>query len=97
MILTETFPAVARHVEIEKLLHFSFRKEPVILIQFHTPDGINIGRTPEHIGFAIVVDKKIGVLQVMKDGGCSFPFAALRILGIENTHRTRRITGDIKH
>ena len=97
VVLAETFPTVAGHVEAEKLFHLSFGKKAVILVQLHSSDGIDIGRSPEHIGPAVIVDKQVRVLQVMQDGGGGFPFSPLRVVGVKDTHRTGRIAGDVEH
>ena len=88
MILTKTLPTMFRHIQIEKFFRLPFLCKTVIFIQFHTPDRINIGRSPEHISFPIVINKQIRILQIMQNGRRSFPITGSRIIGIKDAHRT---------
>ena len=73
MVFTETFPAMFRHIQIEEFFRFSLLDETPVLVQFHSPDRIHIGRTPEHIRFTVIVNKQIGILQIMQNCRNSFP------------------------
>ena len=47
MVLAETFPAVLRHIQAEKLDRLALDQETIILVQLLAPKRINIGRAPK--------------------------------------------------
>lgn len=64
MVLSETFPAMFGHVEVEECYRFAFLDETVVLVELYPPDGIDVGGAPKHIGFTIIVNKECRVLQI---------------------------------
>lgn len=75
MVFAKAFPAVLLHIKIEEGHGFAVYQKATVLVQLLTPDRIYVGRSPKHIGLIVVVDKQCRILQVVQNGGHSFPVA----------------------
>ena len=73
MIFAEALPAMPGRIKVEQFDLVAFRYETMVLVQSDTADGINILRAPEHVSAAVVINKKIRVLKIVKDGRNSLP------------------------
>ena len=83
--------------EIEKFQLLAFLYETMVLVELHAANGPLVGRAPEHVSTAVIIKKKVRVLQVGDDGRSGFPVTRLGVVGIKHTHHTRRIATDIKY
>ena len=97
MIFSKTFPTMFLWVEIEKFQLLAFLYETMVLVELHAANGPLVGRAPEHVSTAVIIKKKVRVLQVGDDGRSGFPVTRLGVVGIKHTHHTRRIATDIKY
>ena len=97
MVLTKPLPAMVVKVKPEQLLTLAFRMETTMRVKFHTTDREYVGRPPEHICPAVIVDKQIRVLQIEQYAWLSLPFSGFGIIRIHHTHSSRRVAAYIQH
>ena len=97
MVLAETLPAVIVKVEPEQFLTLALRMETPVRVKFHSPDRKHVGRPPEHISPAVIVDKQIRILQIEQYSRLGLPFPGFRVVGIHHAHRSRRVAAHIQH
>ena len=96
VVLAEAFPSVRSAVHAEEFDGRAFDQEAVLHIEFLSAYRIYVGRAPEHICLAVIVDEQVRILEVVKYGRHGSPFAAERVIGVHNAHRTGRIAGHIE-
>ena len=96
MVLPEALPAVRAAVRVEKLHSGPADAETVAHIQLLAPDREDVGRAPEHIGLAVVVDEERRILQVVKDQRSALPLPRRGVVRIEHAHRAGGIAADVE-
>lgn len=96
MVLAKTLLTMLSHIELEQLGRLALNQETVLAIELLATSRKDIRRSPEKISLAIIVDKEIGILQVVQDGRRRLPVARLGIVGIEHAHRAGRIPHDVE-
>ena len=88
VVLAEAFPPVRGAVHAEKSYGRALDKEAVLHIELLSPYRIYVGRAPEHICLAVIVDEQVRILEVVKYGRHGSPFAAERVVAVHYAHRT---------
>ena len=96
VVLAEAFPPVRGAVHAEEFDGRAFDQEAVLHIEFLSAYRIYVGRAPEHICLAVIVDEEVGILKVVKYGRHGSPFAAERVVAVHYAHRTGRVTGHVE-
>ena len=72
MIFSKTFPTMLFRIEIEKFQLLTFLYETMVFVELHAANRPLVGRPPKHVSTAVIIKKKVRVLQVGDDGRSGF-------------------------